>query len=123
MKIYRIEVGHFAPKDEHESIEGFLLLENEEEVFNWIDKNLTRWTEYKDEEELNNEYEWLDDDSTLTFVESIKKSKGDLDNDQADFDDLHYGLTLYRWVEHECDTDAEGFRLAMSEFILNEKKS
>ena len=37
-KLYKIKVQHVAPKDEHTSIECFLLAENDEAVYHWVDK-------------------------------------------------------------------------------------
>jgi hypothetical protein len=114
-KVYRIEVGYFCQKDNHQSIEGFVVCENDLEVYKFMNENLANWDEQGEDKAAD---DWREEG--YSFKEEIIKSKGDLDNEDTELTDLYYGLTLYRWVEHEHDATVEEFRLAMGKFILNE---
>jgi len=63
MKLYKIIVLHGSPKDSHTSTETYLVADNEESVFEWInaEKAYDAWTEEpSDGEEPNVRY--ADDD-------------------------------------------------------------
>jgi hypothetical protein len=102
MKLYRINVQHCSPKDSHTSIECFLLARDEEDVFDWIDQNrkYDNWTETNDD---NYTYTIYDDDyneiGSETFKEKIIRIKGDINDEDQDWSDAHYGLTFYGWEE------------------------
>jgi len=100
--LYIINVKHIAPKDSHISIECFLLAENDEAVYAWLDK------EKQDEmwSDRNNEdgpCEILDDDynviGTESYKEKIIRIRGDINDDDNDYSEAYYGLTLYGWEE------------------------
>jgi len=90
MNIYRITFSHTAPKDREEGIKGYLLAENDEQVYNYIDKtyNYGCW---KDN----------DDDYNLIGIETFKQNmlriKGEQNDENYDYRDAYYGITLYGW--------------------------
>lgn len=105
MNLYKIQVAHYAPKDSHQSIEDYLLAETDEQVYKYIDENLNhgKWTDKTKslDEEEENEFEIYDDKynviGTETYKEKIIRLKGDIDDDEEDFSDAYYGITLYGW--------------------------
>ena len=88
MNLYKIKFTHYAPKDSSSGIKEFIIAQNEEGVFNYIDKNhvYDSWTEREDE--------WDNEDQT--YKEFILENKGD-DEDESLFENLYYGLTTYGW--------------------------
>lgn len=51
-KLYKIKVLHGAPKDSYESIETYIIAENDEEVYNWLKKK-AYWDYYENRPNLN----------------------------------------------------------------------
>ena len=88
MNLYKIEFTHYAPKDSSSGIKEYILANNDEEVFDYINKNYTwnGWTEREDE--WGNECQ--------TYKEFVLENKGD-DEDESLFEDLYYGQTTYSW--------------------------
>jgi hypothetical protein len=101
-KLYKINVQHVAPKDEHTSLECFLLAENDEAVYFWLDKE-KRYGGWEDINDDGNEYKIYDntDDynviGTETFKEKMIRIKGELNDEDRCFADAYYGLTFYGW--------------------------
>lgn len=97
MKLYKIYVQHVCTKDEHTSLDCFLLAEDDEAVYEWLDKK-TYWSD--DDEEVK---EVRDDDfnviSTETYKDYIIRLRGDMYDEDQEYSDLYYGLTLYGWEE------------------------
>lgn len=113
MNLYKIEFRHYGPKDNDEGIKEFCLFNNDEELFNYIDRNyaLDRWTEGEDE--------WGNEDQT--YKEFILKNKGD-DEDESLFEDLYYGLTTYSWeLVKENILDEDTNKLVELNIIKKEK--
>jgi len=50
MNLYKITFSHVAPKDLAEGIKGYLLAENDEQIYNYIDKtfNYDCWEDSED---------------------------------------------------------------------------
>jgi hypothetical protein len=100
MNLYKILFTHTAPKDRKEGIITYLLAENEEQVYSFIDKeyNYECW---KDQEEENETYDVYNDDYDVvgieTFKEKILRLKGEMNDDDYDYSDAYYGITLYGW--------------------------
>lgn len=80
MKLCKILVRHCSSKDNHESIEKYVICNNEEEVFNHIYKSHIT---YLDEETL----------------EDYMKCRGEYFSEYANWDDGYYGVTHYGWEE------------------------
>jgi hypothetical protein len=106
MNLYQIMLEHYAPKDSEKGIFTYLVANSDEEVYEWIasEKELSdgrqvfnSW-KYKDEEDT---FENYDDDYNVigeeTFKERIIRLKGDMNDEDAELDDLYYGRTLLGW--------------------------
>lgn len=100
--LYQINVKHLAPKDSHESIECFIIAENEDQVFDYLAKEKAYWTE--SETFCENHIPDFDEDQELSeeeYSNEIKKfvisTKGEIDADWACYDDLYYGQTHWGW--------------------------
>lgn len=106
MNLYRLTVGHAAPKDWCETIVGYVLASNDEAVYEYIKSEplvkghhiINSW---EDKEEENEEFELYDDKCNVigkeTFKQKIIRLKGEMYDDGYDFGDSYYGITLYGW--------------------------
>jgi len=100
MNLYKILFSHTAPKDTKTGIETYLLAKNEEEVYEYIDKefNCGCWKDKEGDEEI---FDIYDKDyntiGTETFREKILRIKGEMNEEDYDFSDAYYGITLYGW--------------------------
>lgn len=96
MNLYRIIVLHGAPKDSHISTETYLVAENEQEVFNWLNgKNYGAWTEEAGEGEEPN-VRYADDETEIPFREWVMLKRGDLEDEEG-WEDAYYGVTKWGW--------------------------
>jgi len=110
MNLYRILFTHSGPKSNKSGIETYLLADNEDEVYDFVDKeyNYDGWeiTE-KDNEVL----EIYDDDynviGTESFKEYIKRIRGEMNDENYDYSDAYYGITLYGWECVDEDVSSE----------------
>lgn len=100
MNLYEISVAHYAPKDSHESIQTYLLADNEEQVYDFINENYIYglWDERSEEDgELdvyNNNYEVI---GVETYKAKMLRFKGDLNDPDDELEDLYYGQTRFGW--------------------------
>ena len=102
MNLYKIKVAHSAPKDTHESIQCYLIAESDEKVYEWLKAEnkdiITCWDDAEEENKkfdiYNEEYETI---GTETFKEKIIRLKGEINDEDYDFSDAYYGITLYGW--------------------------
>jgi hypothetical protein len=106
MNLYRINMGHAAPKDWALSMLGYVLAENEEQVYEYLKsepdihghKPFNSW---KDKEEENEEFEIYNSSYEVigkeTFKEKIIRIGGEINEDDYDFSDSYYGISLYGW--------------------------
>jgi hypothetical protein len=100
-KLYKIKVLHGGPKDSHESIETYLVAENDLEVFDWIDgKNYKCWSEHEKYLEEGEESGYYDEteDKPISMKEWVIANKGDL-SDENGWGDAYYGVTKWGWEE------------------------
>lgn len=110
MNLYRIVFSHTAPKDTKEGILTYLLAENEEEVYNYIDKeyNCGCWKDQEDENEIldifNDSFDII---GTETFREKIIRLNGEMNDEDYDYSDAYYGITLYGWKLIKEDTNED----------------
>lgn len=82
MKLFKIKVTHYAPKDFHSSIQEYVIANSDREVFEYLAKGYACWDEMlcdSDEDEY-----W-----------EILENKGD----DREVYDLYYGATQYSWEE------------------------
>jgi hypothetical protein len=102
VNLYRITFSHTAPKDIKEGIKGYLLAKNDEQVYNYVDKtfNYECWKD-NDEDEDREPIELYDDDYNVVGVETFKEKmlriKGEQNDEDYDYCDAYYGITLYGW--------------------------
>lgn len=106
MNIYKIEFLHAAPKDTESGIKCLLLAENEEQVYEWIklepklgERSL--YNGWKDSEEENEEFEIYDENYNEVGKENFKQKmirlQGQMNDDDYDYSDAYYGITLFGW--------------------------
>lgn len=97
MNLYRIIVLHGAPKDSHTSTETYLVAENEQEVFDWLNgKNYGAWTEEVEEGEEPNMRYADDNETEIPFREWVMLKRGDLEDEEG-WEDAYYGVTKWGW--------------------------
>ena len=98
MKLFRIHVRHYGPKDNHSSIEGYILRETAEEVWEYVKKlsYVDDDPEYDDEEI-----------GTETKKQRMLRLGGEFFDCDMDFSDLYYGITHYGWEEVKQVTEEE----------------
>ena len=112
MNLYRIIVLHGAPKDSHTSTETYLVAENEQEVFAWLNgknygawteevawlngKNYGAWTEEVEEGEEPNMRYADDNETEIPFREWVMLKRGDLEDEEG-WEDAYYGVTKWGW--------------------------
>jgi hypothetical protein len=99
LELYRIDVQHFAPNDEHRSIETYVVALREHEVYDAInDMAYGCWNDRNDDGVV---YEIFDDAwnviGTETYKERMMRLKGDINDEDEELSDLYYGRTLYGW--------------------------
>lgn len=116
MNLYKITFSHHGPKDSESGIKCLLLAENDEQVYNWIasepevndDTMFNSWKEkesakYDKDQELfidddGNEYYWTDEKGKPEdFKTRILRFNGEINDDNYDFADVYYGITLFGW--------------------------
>ncbi len=100
MNLYKIIFSHTAPKDTERGIKTYLLAKNDEEVYNYVDKvfNCGCWKDNEKDGEIfkiyNKDYKII---GTETFHEKIIRLKGEINDEDYDFSDAYYGISLYGW--------------------------
>lgn len=101
MKLYKILVEHYAPRDSHRAIECFLTADNDEEVYNWLDTKQCGY--YSDLEDEVDGFHIYDKGYNVvgheTFKEHIIRCRGEMFSENVELGDLYYGRTVYGWEE------------------------
>lgn len=128
MNLYKITFSHHAPKDREQGIKCLLLAVNDEQVYEWIasepklnDRSL--FNGWKDNEgyKYNEETEtfvnedgdevdsfWYDEEGNAeNFKTRMLRLKGEINDDDYDFTDAYYGITLFGWelLKEDVKTD------------------
>lgn len=93
LKLYRIIELHAGPKDIVTFTRGYVVKENDEQVFNHIVErhNSIMWGQDEDIEEHIYGCETYDE-----FKKYIIENKGDLEEEDG-FEDAYYGVSKYGW--------------------------
>lgn len=99
--LYRIIVLHGGPKDSHTSTETYLIADNEEAVFAWIDKKNFKVWSGRDEDDLRTDE---DTDTEVPFKDWVMKKRGDLDDEEG-WEDAYYGITKWGWEPVEASPE------------------
>ncbi len=104
MNLYRIIFKHYCKKDNKEGIKTYLLANSAEDVFDYIDKEYT-YSCWHDKDIIYDD--GFNKIGTETFREKILRLHGNINDEDTDFSDLYYGLTLYGWelVKENVGTD------------------
>jgi len=122
MNLYIIEFKHYAPKDSEKGIKGYMVAENDEEVYEFIKSEPemhgeTMYNSYADKENDGEETDIYDDDDnvigTETFKDRIIGCHGDMYDEYSEVSDLYYGATQYGWtcaIKDITSQDVEGLR-------------
>lgn len=104
-KLYAVLVRHVAPKSHHESIETYVIADDEETVRDRIDREFAygRWADKAEEGET---YDVEDENGDPTgeeigYLEYLLTICGDINDEQDDslWDDAFYGKTHWGWKE------------------------
>lgn len=112
MNLYKIIFRHYAPKGSHSGITTYLLANNDEEVYTYIDSiNYGMWSDKNaDYPELNiydDEYNVI---GTESFKEKMIRIKGLIFDEDYEPSDLYYGATLYGWELIKEDVDVSYYQ-------------
>lgn len=104
MNLYSIDFLHASPKDTEYGMKCLLLAENDEQVYEWIksepelpDRTLYNNWECNEDEEFdiyNDNYEIVGKE---TFKEKMIRLGGEINDEDYDFSDAYYGITLFGW--------------------------
>ena len=110
MNLYKITFSHSAPKDTGNGIKTYLLAENEEMVYGYIDREFNHecWKYQEDENEIFEIFDkHYNEIGTETFKQKIIRIKGEMNDENYDYCNAYYGITLYGWelVERGTTTD------------------
>lgn len=104
MNLYSIDFLHASPKDAEYGMKCLLLAENNEQVYEFIksepelpDGALYNNWEANEEEE----FDIYDDNYEIvgkeTFKEKMIRLSGEINDEDYDFSDAYYGITLFGW--------------------------
>ena len=89
MKLYKIQVTHYAPKDSHTSIEEYVVAKSNKDVFDYLAAGYAYWEEMLGESDEDDYWEILENQG-----------------DDREVYDLYYGATQYSWEEVELVDDS-----------------
>lgn len=106
MNLYKLMFSHHAPKDSQIGILSLLLAESDEQVYEFFktdpkfeDTNV--YCPWQDAEEENEEFEIYDDKYEVIGKETLKekmiRKRGQVCDEDYDYSDAYYGITLYGW--------------------------
>ena len=115
MNIYSIKFLHASPKDTEKGLKCLLLADNDEQVYEWIKSEpkigeqrlYNNWTKTEEENEefgiYNDKYDVIGKEN---FKQKMIRLKGQM-NDDYDFSDAYYGITLLGWklLKENVNTD------------------
>lgn len=99
-KIHKIYFSHYGAKSEKEGIECYCLADDEDTIYDYIDKNfmLEGWTE-KNQTELVSVY---DEEGDIIgeelYKDKVLRERGNL-WEEIDDSHVYYGVTQYGWTE------------------------
>ena len=108
INLYRIVFSHSAPRDTEYGIKGFFLAHNEEEVYDYIDKEFNNriWRDNEEDHVLSP----IDNSKHHeTFRGKIIRLKGNINDEERDFSDAYYGISFYGWELIAEDVIPEDF--------------
>ncbi len=130
--LYRIRFCHYAPKDSEEGIKGYVVVEDEAAIADYVAKEYMLLDDEALNERLNKygeldyyEEEEVDEEEFFeTRLARLARHKGDMDDDRDLMADLYYGATLYKWEEITRDvTEAEVLLLEKLGILIDKQKA
>lgn len=104
MNLYKIEFIHASLKDVEYGIKCLLIANDDNSVYEWIKsephiKDHTLFNSWKESEK--DEFNVYDDEYNIVGIESFKdimlRMNGEMNDDNYDFSDAYYGITLLGW--------------------------
>lgn len=125
MRLFKIHVKHYSPKDSHEALEGFVLAESDEAVFYFVMTKLGYHSVKDIDEELSEEVNVYDADYKVVGTETKKqhliRHKGEMFDPDTDVSDTYYGVTHYGWEDVGPASPEEVAFLRRMDLLLDEK--
>jgi hypothetical protein len=114
MNLYTINVGHFAPKGSQYAIMGYVIAENDEQVYEYIKSEPLMFGEqlFNSWKEKEGSEEYPD------FKSEMIKCGGEL-YAGIELEDLYYGVTQYGWELLKNDIDVCKLSYALEIGLLN----
>lgn len=106
MNLYKIQFLHASPKDREYGMKCLLLAKNDEQVYDWLasepeigdGRMFNSWTDTEKDDKVFNLYnDAYDVIGTETFKEKMIRLNGEMNDDDYDYSDAFYGITLYGW--------------------------
>jgi hypothetical protein len=114
MNLHQILIRHCAPKDCKTAMVCWAIANSEAEILAKLDKKFTHgaWTDRSNEdgqlEIFDKEFKVI---GTESYLEKMARLRGEYNDEDASFDDAHYGVTHYGWSEPTVITEEEANRL------------
>src|SRR3954462_11125759 len=107
LRLHRIEFVHCAPKDREDGIKTLVITDDATDIAARVDKtyNYDSWSE--DEEPItvyDDDYQEVGEESRM---ERVRRMRGNTTDDDLDFSDAYYGITLLGWDEGVDITDED----------------
>jgi len=125
VRLFKVLVKHYAPKDSHQSVQGFLLRKTEEEACDWVMTTLSYWDEDTLEEETDiydyDEETGVDGYETITKREELLRNHGQINLDSNDYSDAYYGITHFGWEDMGEATSTDEIVLRRLGLLLDER--
>lgn len=118
MNLYEVALQHSAPKDSVFATSHYFIGDNDEDVFDHIasepetkqGKMFNSWNNREDGETFTIYDDKYNEIGEETFKDKIIRLKGEYNDDDYDYSDAYYGITLYGWEllkENVTDADFE----------------
>ena len=115
MNLYKIIFSHICQKDSVIGIKKYVVAQDEIDVYDYIDKNYNYGC-WKDKEECKEMFDVYNDNSEVigkqTFKEKILGLRGEIEDEDYDYSDAYYGITLWGW-----EIVKENIMFDMNEFV------
>ena len=108
--LFKIDFEHVGPKDSESGIKGYVIANNDEEVFNFLGGHVsynhlenpfhiyTSWLDTCDED-YEDDCEYDNSFQIETKQEKLLRLKGDINDEDRDYDSDYYGLSFYGWED------------------------
>ena len=107
-KLFRVLFSHTSPKDQKLGIEEYVVANSDVQVYSYIDEfhNYGNWKDNEGEIFDIYDEEWNVIGSE-NFKDKIIRIKDEMNDEDYDYSDAYYGITLYGWEFVKDLTDIE----------------